>query len=606
MSNLKRLLENLLTEGYYGKDEFKSLEDTISRWQSKGDKMFDDNVHAFVKLEDILPYKEYERSRERGRNSPEEWDDLVASMKEKGWNPKSPLHMLIGKQGGVKVGEGNHRLAIAKQLGIQEIPVQFHFVWDKVVKDKVPELYRESVGNKKPMNQVWFGGYPGPEVKRVSKDVAGSHKSASCQLVCKPLAKRLSGLNYDVEIHRGTYKGEGHTWLTVEGSIVDPTADQFDDYPNMDEFEYEDHEIETLSESVELKTAKKASTITLPNTGYHLTLYENLPSIKRQGLNSHAKKRSSFSNDFIYLCVKPSQANWLGQHLSLDRRKDWVLLEVHNLIPSLLRPDEDFGETVAESLKYGGTFAYAGDIFPKDIRVYATAKSTKKYRHDEFERLLKESSISNILKESTEIDPEDYRIAHRAPGKEDNSPIYDLKGTYPDDFYTLPTATVARYYGASEKDDASVVELIRRVHNRPNAMIKIYRAVSKAKSIAEKIADLNTQKRYILKTGQIPPAKLLSREQAMAARSAKNSSAYYDFLGREQEALENQLNTAGESEHLVIKTFNAGDWVTIWRPYAVEHGKGNLGGEYKILTKTVPAKTLWTNGDSFYEFGYNP
>lgn len=147
MSNLKRLLENLLTEGYYGKDEFKSLEDTVSRWQNKGDKMYDEDVHAFVKLEDILPYKEYERSREDGRNSPEEWDKLMADM-EAGWNPKKPAHVLIGKQGGTKVGEGNHRLAIAKQLGIQEIPVQFHFVWDKVVKDKVPELYRESIGRK--------------------------------------------------------------------------------------------------------------------------------------------------------------------------------------------------------------------------------------------------------------------------------------------------------------------------------------------------------------------------------------------------------------------------------------------------------------------------
>ena len=106
MSNLKRLLENLLIEGccYYGKNEFKSLEDTISRWQNKGDKMYDEDVHAFVKLEDILPYKEYPRTREDGRNSPEEWDELMADM-EAGWNPNKPLQLQIGRKGGVKVGK---------------------------------------------------------------------------------------------------------------------------------------------------------------------------------------------------------------------------------------------------------------------------------------------------------------------------------------------------------------------------------------------------------------------------------------------------------------------------------------------------------------------
>jgi hypothetical protein len=51
-------------------------------------------------------------------------------------------------------------------------------------------------------------------------------------------------------------------------------------------------------------------------------------------------------------------------------------------------------------------------------------------------------------------------------------------------------------------------------------------------------------------------------------------------------------------------TINNGDWVTINRLYAVEHGESNLLGNYKILTKTVPANTLYT-GDSLHEWGYN-
>jgi hypothetical protein len=96
----------------------------------------------------------------------------------------------------------------------------------------------------------------------------------------------------------------------------------------------------------------------------------------------------------------------------------------------------------------------------------------------------------------------------------------------------------------------------------------------------------------------------MSHEEATAAQGGR--SAWYDWVSDEIQKLQHQLATKGEPERLDIKNFNAGDWVTITKKYAVEHGEGALGGEYKILTKTVPAKTLWTNGDSLYEFGYNP
>ena len=51
--------------------------------------------------------------------------------------------------------------------------------------------------------------------------------------------------------------------------------------------------------------------------------------------------------------------------------------------------------------------------------------------------------------------------------------------------------------------------------------------------------------------------------------------------------------------------FHHGDWVTPNRNYAVEHGEGALGGDYKILATNKPAKTLFTNGDSPYEFGFD-
>ena len=49
-------------------------------------------------------------------------------------------------------------------------------------------------------------------------------------------------------------------------------------------------------------------------------------------------------------------------------------------------------------------------------------------------------------------------------------------------------------------------------------------------------------------------------------------------------------------------TINHGDWVTIHRPYAKDHGEAHLD-DYKILHEKHPAKRLYTNGDSPYEAG---
>lgn len=55
-----------------------------------------------------------------------------------------------------------------------------------------------------------------------------------------------------------------------------------------------------------------------------------------------------------------------------------------------------------------------------------------------------------------------------------------------------------------------------------------------------------------------------------------------------------------------IKDINAGDWVTINKDYAKQHGESVLQGDYKILERKVRAKDIWTNADSIHEFGYDP
>ena len=54
------------------------------------------------------------------------------------------------------------------------------------------------------------------------------------------------------------------------------------------------------------------------------------------------------------------------------------------------------------------------------------------------------------------------------------------------------------------------------------------------------------------------------------------------------------------------KALNAGDWVSVSKQYAMEHGEGTLGGNYKIISQKVPAKHLTTNADSILEQGYYP
>lgn len=50
---------------------------------------------------------------------------------------------------------------------------------------------------------------------------------------------------------------------------------------------------------------------------------------------------------------------------------------------------------------------------------------------------------------------------------------------------------------------------------------------------------------------------------------------------------------------------NKGDWVSITKQYAKDHGESVLN-DYKIISKKVKAKDIYTNGDSIHEWGYDP
>jgi hypothetical protein len=193
------------------------------------------------------------------------------------------------------------------------------------------------------------------------------------------------------------------------------------------------------------------------------------------------------------------------------------------------------------------------------------------------------------------FEEEDYRGEHTAPGKE-GAPIYDvtMNGIYPEDFYSV---NGARYYGDGSPGDGSVVGLIKSLRNKNKSKDKvtIYRAVPREPSLQDQIDDLEIQKKYILKYGKVP----------RGINTPLGRSAYYDHISDVIDRLRNRIDS-GEKDKVGIDKINPGDWVTIYRPYAVEHGKGALNGSYKILSKKVPTSQIFTDGNSIYEWGWYP
>ena len=194
------------------------------------------------------------------------------------------------------------------------------------------------------------------------------------------------------------------------------------------------------------------------------------------------------------------------------------------------------------------------------------------------------------------FESDDYRSTHLAPNKDD-APLHDLTKLYPDDIYTLPLATAARYYGHGSPEDIQALSIMRSAKDRPSMPVKIYRAVPDLnKAIDEKIKEYGKLIFYVEKYGFAPMSDKLAME--LWVETGRNKEAFVKALNEKIEKL--------QSERKKLLTINSGDWVTTIRSYAVDHGKSVLLGNYKIVSKTVKAKDLYTDANSPYEFGYNP
>jgi hypothetical protein len=164
-------------------------------------------------------------------------------------------------------------------------------------------------------------------------------------------------------------------------------------------------------------------------------------------------------------------------------------------------------------------------------------------------------------------------------------PMYDVTTQFGQDIYG---SNALRMFGGYGSYDNYSIALIQQARNKPNMQVQIYRAVPKVITNQEKISDYEKRMKYILKTGKLP----------RDVDNFRNSSEYYDWLSTEIE----KLKTQPTDEKTKI---NSGDWVTINPMYAKVHGQGNLGNKFRVLTKTVSASQLYTDGNSIHEWGYN-
>jgi hypothetical protein len=140
---------------------------------------------------------------------------------------------------------------------------------------------------------------------------------------------------------------------------------------------------------------------------------------------------------------------------------------------------------------------------------------------------------------------EEYRGSHEAPGPENGAPMHDTKNIYPEDFYSH---NGFRYYSDLGNDyDREAHNKVVSVKNKPDQMVWVHRAVPMA----------------VYKTAL---------------------------------KFETPLN------HLIKR----GDWVTQSKQYAKDHGEAWLKNDYKVVGKRVPAKHLYTEGNSIHEWGYYP
>ena len=123
-----RSLIKQIAEDFYPIEHAADLEDILSRIKD-GDKP-ELSKDVMMTPEELWPYREFTRSNGNGRYSEKDWDKFKSDMQENGWDQRNPLALMVSEDGKALVVDGNHRLALARECKIEQVPVRMIFVKD--------------------------------------------------------------------------------------------------------------------------------------------------------------------------------------------------------------------------------------------------------------------------------------------------------------------------------------------------------------------------------------------------------------------------------------------------------------------------------------------
>ena len=202
------------------------------------------------------------------------------------------------------------------------------------------------------------------------------------------------------------------------------------------------------------------------------------------------------------------------------------------------------------------------------------------------------------------IEKEDYEGNHTAPTIDSGSPMHDLSDTYSDDIYSFDAARLYGHYGRNHPLDLMAILVIQSARNRPNQSVKIYRAVPDLNFEIDRLIKPLLDAVYYYHKFKFWPMNNTIIHQ-LREKYPIEQHTYNEQQELMLQDIKKQIEDMEEKGQKAI-TINPTDWVTINRDYAKEHGESQLGGRYKIISKTVRASELFTTGDSIQEWGYNP
>ena len=200
------------------------------------------------------------------------------------------------------------------------------------------------------------------------------------------------------------------------------------------------------------------------------------------------------------------------------------------------------------------------------------------------------------------IEDFEYRGEHSAPNKESGNPLHDVsESVYPKDFYTLDLNTAIRHYGDGTPEDSESINIVRHYYNKPNKTIRVYRAIPKElDSDEENISELQQLLSHYNKFKFFPVNNEIINDLEPEFEHLPHDEMKHAIYDKIVQIISDKQNNQTKI------SINVGDWITINKQYAINHGKDHLNDKYKIISKVVKAKEIFTDGDSIHEWGYSP